>query len=93
MININGIQILDSWDGSREGVSVVISQPQKVYGSVLIKDEQSPIMVVIAVFKKDKSISTPYNLMGYKSDLEEGIDFKVKGLKKVFGPDVEIVRQ
>lgn len=33
MININGIQILDSWDGSREGVSVVISQPQEIYAT------------------------------------------------------------
>jgi hypothetical protein len=93
MININGIQILDSWDGSRENVSVVVSQPQRVYGSFLLKDELPPLSTIIALFKNDKAISHPFSLIAYEPDMEVGIQGKIEGLKKVFGPDIQIIRQ
>ena len=93
MININGIQILDSWDGSRDGVSVVISQPQKIYASLLTKEGEVPNSTIIALFRNDKGISNPYSLVSYDSELEEYINAKIEDLKKVFGPDIEIIRQ
>ena len=93
MININGIQILDSWDGSREGVSVVISRPQEIYASLLTKEGEVAKSTIIALFRNDKSISNPYSLVSYDSELEEYINAKIEDLKKVFGPDIEIIRQ
>jgi hypothetical protein len=97
MININGIELLDSWDGSKENVTVVVSPPQRTYASapVLPIDiyPESYESYAIALFREDRAISKPYALIAYESQRDEKLNALFEDLKRVFGPDLKIVIQ